>query len=167
MMSGKLKRYRAERRLPRIEIGRHSHQPAIDHCCLVRSFFWLPSFLVPIYQFAYDKMQAGARCALILTSWPGGSTWRTTLLLPTINRYNHAILENIDLWKTRSRGAESAAQNLPAAPAVCFAAFFDKGNEKAIPGRDGWLHFAPSLDVPHRSAVFYDPDQLQRGLKPA
>ncbi len=38
--------------------------------------------------------------------------------------------------------------------------FLGKGNEKAIPGRDGWLHFAPDLDY-LAGPPFLHPEQLR------
>ncbi len=106
-------------------------------------FFLITVFFVPLGQYAFD-LQHGTGVSFVLPS--GGGSRPGESVFAMIHRRNNAILESIHrLENGLEEGSLLRKVVLPPLQYV-FLRFFDKGNEKAIPGRDGWLHFAPALD---------------------
>jgi SGNH hydrolase-like domain, acetyltransferase AlgX len=120
-------------------------------------FFLAAVFLVPLGQYVFD-LRNGTTVSFTLESGAARSPGET--FFAAIDRRNTAILESISqLENTLEEESLLRKAFLPPLQYL-FLRFFDKGNDKAIPGRDGWLHFAPALD----SLVgppFLDPHQLQ------
>jgi alginate O-acetyltransferase complex protein AlgJ len=120
-------------------------------------FFLITVFLVPLGQYAFD-LQHGTGVSFVVPS--GGTDSREEGVFAMIDRHNTAIMESIHrLENALEEGSFLRKIFLPPLQYVLLR-FFDKGNDKAIPGKDGWLHFAPALD----SLVgppFLHPDQLR------
>lgn len=99
--------------------------------------------LVPLGQHALDRHR-GVNWTFSMAE-DGGQGGENSLF-SRITRGNTAVLEYIDqLETTLEEGSFLRKFFLPPLQYV-FLRFFHQGNEKAIPGRDGWLHFAPALD---------------------
>lgn len=124
---------------------------------VLAGFFLVAVFLVPIGQFTYDKAQAVFPVSRIggPASHLGGS------FVAEIKRRNHLILENIDLLETTVEEQSLLRKTFLPPLQYVMLRFLGQGNEKAIPGRDGRLHFAPSLSY-LTGPPFLDPDQLQK-----
>lgn len=128
------------------------------NCAMALSVFFLVVIcVVPIGQYVYD-LRHGTTASFAL---PGGGTDTDgESIFTLIDRRNNAILESFNrLENTLEEASLLRKVFLPPMQYVLLR-FFHKGNEKAIPGRDGWLHFAPAVD----SLVgppFLDPHQLQ------
>jgi alginate O-acetyltransferase complex protein AlgJ len=137
------------------EIGR----TAIDRglSIVLAVFFIAAVFLVPIGQLVYDKM-TGTAVLPNPIGGPAGTSGQS--LVAGIRHRNTAILENIDLLEeTLEERSLLRKVFLPPLQYVLLR-FLGQGNEKAIPGRDGWLHFAPALEY-LTGPPFLDPDQLR------
>ena len=120
-------------------------------------FFLVTVFFVPLGQYAVD-LQHGPPVSFVLPS--GGTGSREESVFATIDRRNNAISESIHrLENSLEEGSCLRKVVLPTLQDVLLR-FFDKGNDKAIPGRDGWLHFAPDLDY-LVGPPFLHPDQLR------
>lgn len=137
------------------EIGR----TVIGHgLSIVLAVFFIGAvFLVPIGQFVYDKVTGAA----VLPNPIGDlSGLPAQSLVAAIEGLNNAMLENIDLLEqTLEERSLLRKAFLPPLQYVLLR-FLGQGNEKAIPGRDGWLHFAPALEY-LTGPPFLDPDQLR------
>jgi alginate O-acetyltransferase complex protein AlgJ len=124
-------------------------------------FFLAAVFIVPLGQYVYD-LRTGTTVSFTLKS-AGGSIAEESVFA-AIDRHNNRVLESINqLENTLEEGSLLRKVFLPPLQYVLLR-FFGKGNEQAIPGRDGWLHFAPAVD----SLVgppFLDPHQLQTRAK--
>jgi alginate O-acetyltransferase complex protein AlgJ len=140
--------------IARREIGRTAIDRTLSIVLVV--FFIVAVFLVPLGQAVYDKMQGAA----VLPKPIGGSTGSPApSLMAAIEWRNNAILENIDLLEeTLEERSLLRKVFLPPLQYVLLR-FLGQGNEKAIPGRDGWLHFAPALEY-LTGPPFLDPEQL-------
>ncbi|MBU1566807.1 MAG: hypothetical protein KJ630_14440 [Proteobacteria bacterium] len=120
-------------------------------------FFLAAVFLIPLGQNIFDRQQ-GTTVPFVLQS--GGTSTPDESFFAMINRRNKTILESINhLETTLEEGSLLRKVFLPPMQYV-FLRFFGKGNEKAIPGRDGWLHFAPALDY-LTGPPFLRPEQLR------
>ena len=120
-------------------------------------FFLITVFLVPLGQYALD-LQHGTSVSFVVPS--GGTGSREEGVFAVIERRNNNILESIHrLENSLEEGSFLRKIFLPPLQYVLLR-FFDKGNDKAIPGKDGWLHFAPALDY-LVGPPFLHPDQLR------
>lgn len=120
-------------------------------------FFLATVFLVPLGQYAFDRHN-GATLSFSLQS--GGVRGSGESFFSMIDRRNKATLKSInELESTLEEGSLLRRAFLPPLQYVLLR-FLDKGNEKAIPGKDGWLHFAPDLD-----ALFGPPFLLPEQLR--
>ncbi len=120
-------------------------------------FFLIAVFLVPLGQNIYDR-QHGTRLSFSFKSV--GMSGLEQSLFARIDRRNNGILESIhQLENTLEEGSLLRKVFLPPMQYVLLH-FFGKGNEKAIPGRAGWLHFAPALDY-LVGPPFFHPEQLR------
>ena len=124
---------------------------------LLTAFFLVTVYLVPLGQNVYDRRH-GTAASFGLQS--GGASSPGESVFARIDRQNNAILESIhQLENTLEEGSLLRQVFLPPLQYVLLR-FLGKGNEKAIPGRDGWLHFAPDLDY-LAGPPFLHPDQLR------
>lgn len=142
--------------IARTEIG----TTAISRCMAVvlAVFFLIAVFLVPLGQNIYD-LRHGTATSFALqngrASGPGES------IFAEIDRRNNTFLESIhQLENTLEERSLLRKVFLPPLQYVLLR-FFGKGNEKAIPGRDGWLFFAPALDS-LAGPPFLQSDQLRK-----
>ncbi len=120
-------------------------------------FFLAAVFLVPLGQNVYDLWH-GTVISFALQK--GAASGSEQSLFTLINSRNKAIMESIhQLENTLEEGSLLRKVFLPPLQYVLLE-FFSKGNEKAIPGRDGWLHFGPALDY-LVGPPFLQPEQLQ------
>lgn len=127
--------------LAKRDIGVTAITPAL--ALLISLVFLATVFLVPIAQQLYDRRD-GAVVSYQLGAVDKGENQG---LLATIDRYNNAILEGINRLETDlEEGSFLRHLFLPPLQYV-FLRFFDKGNEKAVPGRGGALHYASDLDA--------------------
>ncbi|MFH0780926.1 MAG: hypothetical protein V2B20_03105 [Pseudomonadota bacterium] len=114
-------------------------------------------YLVPIGQFIFDRLH-GSTVSIALQS--GGSSRPGESVFARIDRRNNTIMESINrLENTLEEGSLLRKVFLPPLQYVLLR-FFGKGNEKAIPGRNDWLHFAQDLDYLTGPPFLY-PDQLR------
>jgi hypothetical protein len=110
---------------------------------LLSLIFLATVFLVPITQQLHDR-RGGTILSYHLGALDKGETEG---LFATIDRYNNAILEGINRLETDlEEGSFLRHLFLPPLQYV-YLRFFDKGNEKAVPGRGGSLHYASDLDA--------------------
>jgi SGNH hydrolase-like domain, acetyltransferase AlgX len=110
---------------------------------LLSLVFLATILLVPIAQQLHDR-RGGA-----VVSYQLGAVGKDENqgLFATIDRYNNAILEGINrLESDIEEGSFLRHLFLPPLQ-YAYLRFFDKGNEKAVPGRGGELHFASDLDA--------------------
>ena len=125
----------------RQEIGSTIVSPPLAR--LLAVFFLMSIFIVPLGQYGYDRQQSTSTLSSAESAQTGGSG---ESLFAMIDRRNTAILEEINGVETNlEEGSLLRKMFLPPLQYV-FLRFFHKGNEKAIPGRDDSLHFAPALD---------------------
>lgn len=141
------------------EIG---HTAVSRGLALFLSLFFLAAiFLVPAWQLVYDRRE-GRTFALQPTA--GRGEGRPVSLAAEVKRWNHAILENIDLLED-SLEEQSYLRRIFLPPLqYALLRYLGQGNEKAVPGREGWLHFAPALDY-LTGPPFLDAHQLGKRAK--
>lgn len=154
-MAGKIPNREA---IAKREIGRTavSRQLAVA----LSVFFLAAVFLVPVGQYVYDRKNGNT-----LSLNPGSENHvQSASLVAEVERRNNAILEHIDILEdTLEERSFLRKIFLPPLQYVLLR-FLEQGNEKAIPGRDGWLHFAPGLEY-LTGPPFLDPDQLKKRSK--
>jgi hypothetical protein len=120
-------------------------------------FFLATVFLVPLGQYVFD-LRRGAKVFFDLHSFSANRSGES--FFAGIDRRNTTILESISQLENTLEEENLLRKTFLPPLQYVLLRYFDKGNEKAIPGRDGWLHFAPALD----SLVgppFLDSHQLQ------
>lgn len=124
---------------------------------VLSAFFLAAIYLVPIGQYVFDRLH-GLPVNISLQS--GGVGRPGPSVFARIDQRNNDILESINqLETTLEEGSVLRKVFLPPLQYVLLR-FFGKGNEKAIPGRHGWLHFGPDLDY-LTGPPFLAPDQLR------
>lgn len=118
-------------------------------------FFLAAVFLVPLGQLRFDRLHGHA---IALRPLPGN----VPAAFPAkVNRLNNTVLENIDIVeKTLEEQSFLRQAFLPPLQYVLLR-FLGQGNDKAIPGRGGWLHFAPAVEY-LTGPPFLDPDQRRK-----
>ncbi len=120
-------------------------------------FFLVVIFLVPLGQYFFDRHN-GTGVSLTLPVSLASSSKESIFTM--IDKRNNAILERIhELENGLEEGSLLRKVFLPPLQYV-FLHFFGKGNEKAIPGRNHWLHYAPALDY-LIGPPFLHPEQLR------
>lgn len=125
------------------DIGVTAITPA--RALLLSLVFLATIFLVPITQQFLD-FRAGTSTSYQLGVVAKGEGDKDGLLAG-IDRYNNAILEGINrLESDLEEGSFLRHLFLPPLQYL-YLRFFDKGNEKAVPGRGGELHYAADLDA--------------------
>ncbi len=138
-----------------VEIGTTTISPLM--AVVLSAFFLAAIYVVPIGQYVFDRLQ-GLPVNIALQS--GGLSRPGQSVFARIDQRNNDILESINqLETTLEEGSVLRKVFLPPLQYVLLR-FFGKGNEKAIPGRNGWLHFAQDLDY-LTGPPFLSPDQLR------
>lgn len=153
-MSGKMPNREA---IAKMEIGRTAVSRTLS--IVLSVFFLLAVFLVPMVQFACDKMGN----TTVSLSPVGGNIRHLSekkSLIAEIEHRNNAIMENIDLLETTLEEQSLLRHAFLPPLQYVLLRFLRQGNEKAIAGRDGWLHFGPGLSY-LTGPPFLDPDQLR------
>jgi alginate O-acetyltransferase complex protein AlgJ len=137
------------------EIGRTAISRPL---AVVLSVFFLATlFLVPLGQYAFDRLHG----TIISFAPPsGGTSGRQQPVVARINQRNNAVLLGIHQLETTLE-EQSLLRHVFLPPLqYMLLHFLGQGNDKAIPGRDGWLHFAPALEY-LTGPPFLGPEQLR------
>lgn len=138
------------------DIGVTAITPAL--ALLLSVVFLATVFLVPIAQQFLDR-RAGTTASYQLGAVAQVEGGKDGIFVG-IDRYNNAILEGINrLEGDLEEGSFLRHLFLPPLQYV-YLRFFDKGNEKAVPGRGGELHYAADLDA-LIGPPFLHPQQLR------
>ncbi|EKD34310.1 MAG: hypothetical protein ACD_75C02393G0002, partial [uncultured bacterium] len=155
-MSGKMPNREA---IAKMEIGLTAVSRTLS--IVLSVFFLLSVFLVPMVQFACDKME-NATVSLNLAGGNKGHRGEKTKksLAAEIELRNNAILENIDLLETTLEEQSLLRKAFLPPLQYVLLRYLGQGNEKAIAGRAGWLHFAPGVSY-LTGPPFLGPDQLR------
>ncbi len=125
-------------------------------------FFLATTFLVPAGQFLHDRLHGNTIGLMPAAGVPDQGLPQS--LVATVKRRNNAILEGINfLENTLEEQSFLRKIFLPPLQYVLLRSL-GQGNEKAIPGRDGWLYFAPGLEY-LTGPPFLDPEQLAKRAK--
>lgn len=127
--------------IARVEIG----TTAITrrHAVFLAVFFIAAVFLVPLGQYAFDRAHGTTVSFSLQKVGPSG---QEQTVAARINLGNNGILEAIHRLETTLEEQSLLRQVFLPPLQYVFLRFLGQGNEKAIPGRDGWLHFAPALE---------------------
>ncbi len=122
-------------------------------------FFILAVFLVPLGQYAFDRAHGTIVSFSLLKAGPSG---QEQTVAARINQGNNAILEAIHQLETSLEEQSLLRQVFLPPLQYVLLRFLGQGNEKAIPGRDGWLHFAPALEYLTGPPFLYPRQQRKR-----
>ncbi|MDK9706511.1 MAG: hypothetical protein OEL83_05620 [Desulforhopalus sp.] len=123
---------------------------------ILSAFFLAAIFAVPLGQYGYSKRHG---TAVTFSPKDLRTEGKDQSAFALINARNKGVLEAINKLETTLE-EESLLRKVFLPPLqYVLLRFLGKGNDKAIPGRDGWLHFAPALDY-LSGPPFLHPKQL-------
>jgi hypothetical protein len=149
-MTGKIPNREA---IARVEIGNTAITRRL--AVLLAVFFIAAVFLVPLGQYGFDRARGTSVSFSLQKAGPNG---QAQSVAARINQGNNGILEAIHRLETTLEEQSLMRQVLLPPLQYVLLRFLGQGNDKAIPGRDGWLHFAPALEY-LTGPPFLDPGQ--------
>ena len=145
--------------IARKEIGRTDVSRGLAIALSV--FFLVAVFFVPAGQLVHDRLGGNTG---IPKPAAGGKDRESSSLVAEVKRLNNAILEGIAILEDTLEEQSFLRKIFLPPMQYVLLRYLGQGNEKAIPGRDGWLHFAPGLDY-LAGPPFLDADQLAKRTK--
>jgi hypothetical protein len=142
--------------IARVEIGNTAITRRL--AVFLAVFFIAAVFLVPLGQYGFDRAH-NTTVAFSLNK--AGRTSQEQTVAASINQGNNGILEAIHRLETSLEEQSLLRQVFLSPLQYVLLRFLGQGNDKAISGRDGWLHFAPALDY-LTGPPFLDPGQQRK-----